>query len=73
MGQWEDFLNELSVIETKYWRHFRHCKLEDHYILNEDENQALRFAFKADSDLSEDIKKECIDLFRKHKSNQRMA
>ncbi len=73
MGHWEDFLNELSVIETKYWRHFKHSKLKDHYILIEDENQALRFGFREDSDLSSEIKNECLELFKKHTSNQRMA
>ena len=73
MGLWKDFLNELAIIETKYWRHFRHSRLSDHYTLNEDENRQLRFAFKSDSDLSSEIKKECLKLFRKSQSSQRMA
>jgi hypothetical protein len=73
MGHWQEFLTELDIIEAKYWQHFRVSKLTDHYTLNEDENQVLRFAFKADSDLSSDIKQECIELFKKYQSNQRMA
>jgi hypothetical protein len=73
MGHWEDFLTELDIIEAKYWQHFRVNKLSDHYLLNEDENNSLRFAFKKDSDLSSDIKEECMELFKKYKSSRRMA
>jgi hypothetical protein len=73
MAQWEEFLSELKFIEAKYWQYFRHTSLKDHFILNEDENQTLRFAFKKTSDLCSDIKNECLRLFKKYQLNQRMA
>jgi hypothetical protein len=73
MGQWEDFINDLKVIEAAYWQYFRHTALSDHYILNEDENRCLRFGFKKNSDLCPDIKKACLDVFRKYQSNIKLA
>ncbi len=73
MGHWKDFLDDLAIIETKYWQHFRDKKLAELYVLNEDEKGNLRFGFKKNCDLPETIKQECMDIFKKHQSNQRMA
>lgn len=71
MGQWEDFLKELAYIEVKYWKHLRGTRLSEHYVLNEDPE--LTFGFKEDSDLPEEIKRECFDLFDKHRERKRFA
>lgn len=71
MGQWEDFLKELAFIEVQYWKHLRGTKLSEHYILKEDPE--LSFGFKEDSDLSEEIKSECFEIFDKHRAKKRFA
>lgn len=71
MGQWENFVKELAVVEVKYWKHLRGTKLSDHYILKEDPE--LSFGFKKDSDLPQEIKDECFEIFEKHRSQKRFA
>ena len=71
MGQWEDFVKELAVVEVKYWKHLRETKLSDHYILKEDPE--LSFCFKKNSDLPQEIKDACFEIFEKHRSQKRFA
>lgn len=71
MGQWEDFLSELAIIEAKYWKHFRGSKLSDHYILYEDPH--LSFGFKKNSDLSQEVKDACFEIFKRYQYKKRMA
>jgi hypothetical protein len=73
MKNWEDFIEELDIIEAKYWQHFRASKLCNHYILDEGQNQLLKFAFKKESDLASVIKEECLKLFKKYQSLHRIA
>lgn len=73
MGQWEEFLAELTAIEAQYWQHFRKSGLSDHYILQEDENKSLRFGFKKGSDLPMEIMDACMKIYKKYRSEQRTA
>jgi hypothetical protein len=73
MTAWQNFLSDLALIEAKYWQHFRRSKLSDHYILNEDENEILRFGFKKNSDLPTVIKEECFEIYKRYGSEQQMA
>ncbi|MDF3077611.1 MAG: hypothetical protein K0S09_1500 [Sphingobacteriaceae bacterium] len=68
--QWEGFLKELAVIEVKYWRNLKKTQLRDHYELFEDEQQMLRFKFKDDCDLPQEIRDECFALFKKYQLEQ---
>lgn len=71
MGQWEDFLKELALVEVKYWKHLRGTKLSDHYVLNEDPE--LSFGFKKESDLSQEVKEACLEIYERHRSKKRFA
>lgn len=73
MGHWEDFTAELNIVEAKYWKHFRHNRLSDEYILTEDEFQQLSFVFTPESELPAEIKLECLQIFEKYKSSQLSA
>lgn len=68
--QWKDLLNELAIIEAKYWRYLRGTRLQDHYVLVEDEGQQLNFRFIDNTDLAQHIKEECYAIFKKYQLEQ---